>query len=70
MQPEINFLILYHLVLSLTQIIVAGNCSMFDINFGCMYLSLYSVGGMYIGFGGFDQYCNKNYSIFSNIENE
>lgn len=56
--------------MGLTQIIVVGICLMFDINFGCIYLSLYSVGGMKIGFGGFDQYYNNNYCIlFSNIKN-
>lgn len=56
--------------MSLTQIIVVGICLMFDINFGCIYLSLYSDGGMNIGFGGFDQYYDDNYCIlFSNIKN-
>jgi len=60
MQPGIKFLV-NHLIMGLTQIIVAGVCLMFDISFGCMYLSLYSVGGIIIDFGGFDQYCDKSY---------
>jgi len=46
--------------MGLTQIIVVGICLMFDINFGCIYSLLYSVGGMKIGFGGFDQYYDNN----------
>lgn len=62
MQPDINFLINY-LIIGLTQIIVAGVCLMFDISFGCMYLSLYSVGVMIIDFEGFDQYCDKSQKL-------
>lgn len=41
--------------MKLTQ--VDGVRKLFDINFGCIYRSLYSVNGICISFGGFDQYC-------------
>lgn len=47
--------------MDLTHIIGVDVWLIFDINFDCIYLALYSVGGMFIGFGGFDQY--YSYSV-------
>lgn len=54
-------------LMDLTHIIFAVLFWIFDINFGCIYLSLYSGDGMYIGFGGFDQYCSKIGCIFLKV---
>lgn len=52
----IYILFFFYNLINLTQAIGVGLWSIFDINWGWMNLSLYSVGGMKIGFGGLDAY--------------